>query len=236
MSRVLKIAFNYKEIKQVKEIAESLDLKFSFHNLKRIKNDYANSFEISDDNLIYLYPLHDGMSTRAFGFYKKEKLIFNNIRDYSQISNLDDILLKIVKVFDEALDKRILLDPYYFMLELTDDIVEDYHGRANLVITEKAIRNQKLDNHNFDIASKYYINYFLDRFIGRNFGVPINRNKELKKELEKLNDKVIDMGIREWAGSGFEVYGVQYEENNGLKQYKLPTEKAKVKQKRRKEV
>ena len=39
------------------------------------------------------------------------------------------------------------------------------------------------------------------------------------------------MGIREWAGSGFEVYGVEDEVYDGLQHYKLPTEKEKVKKK-----
>ena len=39
------------------------------------------------------------------------------------------------------------------------------------------------------------------------------------------------MGIREWAGSGFEVYGVEDEVYDGLQHYKLPTKKANVKKK-----
>ena len=39
------------------------------------------------------------------------------------------------------------------------------------------------------------------------------------------------MGIREWAGPGFEVYGVEDEVHDGLQRYKLPTEKEKVKKK-----
>ena len=37
------------------------------------------------------------------------------------------------------------------------------------------------------------------------------------------------MGIREYAGSGFKVYGVEDEEVNGLQHYNLPIEKSKVK-------
>ena len=82
------------------------------------------------------------------------------------------------------------------MLELTDEPSKEYKGNVSLVITEKAIRNQKLNDQNFDEATKYFINHFLDHFIGWNFGLSVNRNEELKKELEELNEKVIDMGIR----------------------------------------
>ena len=100
-----------------------------------------------------------------------------------------------------------------------------------MVITDKAILNNKLNKDNFDDVNKYFINLFLDHFIGWNFWLSINRNDELKRELEKLNDKVIDMGIREWAGSGFEVYGVEDEVHNGLQHYYLPMEKSIVKKK-----
>ena len=169
------------------------------------------------------------MPTLSIEFYKNDKLIIDNKKEYSQISNLDDIILQIVRIYNYSLDNKIVLDPFYFMLELTDEICNDYHGSANLVITEKAIRNQKLNEQNFDEANKYFINHFLDHFIGWNFGLSVNRNKLLRNELKKLNDKVIDMGIREYAGSGYEVYGVEDEEYNGLQHYKLPVKKSKIK-------
>ena len=230
MSNVLKTIFNHNELKQVKSIADSLNLKFNLHDLKKLKKEHVNAFEISN-NLVYFYPLNDGMPRCGFEFYKNDKLIIDNDKEYSQISNLDEILLQMVRIFNQSLDNRIVLDPYYFMLELTDEPCKDYQGNVSLVITEKAIRNQKLNEENFDEATKYFINHFLDHFIGWNFGLSVNRNEDLKRELEELNEKVIDMGIREWAGPGFEVYGVEDEVSDGLQHYKLPTEKEKVKKK-----
>lgn len=218
------------KLEQVKEIADYLNLNFNFHDLNKINKEHVNAFEISN-NLVYFYPLNDGMPRCGFEFYKNDKLIIDNDKEYSQISNLDEILLQMVRIFNQSLDNRIVLDPYYFMLELTDEICENYHGSANLVITEKAIRNQKLNEENFDEATKYFINHFLDHFVGWNFGVSVNRNDVLKRELEELNEKVIDMGIREWAGPGFELYGVEDEVYDGLQHYKLPTEKENVKKK-----
>ena len=215
---------------QEEKIADYLNLKFALHNLKKIKTDNTNAFELSN-NLIYFYPLNDGMPRYGFKFFKNDKLIIDNNKQYSELSNLDDIVLQMVRTFDIALDNKIILNPFNFMLELTDEIREDYHGNANLVITEKAIRNQKINEEDFDDATKYFINRFLDHFIGWNFGVSVNRNEVLKNELEKLNEKVIDMGIREWAGPGFEVYGVDDKEYNGLQHYNLPVEKEKIKEK-----
>ena len=219
------------ELDQVREIAESLDLKFALHDLKKQKKENVNAFDISS-NLVFFYPLNDGEPTCTFSFYENEKLVLDNRSEYSQISNLDEIIRQMVKLYNQALDSRIVLDPYYFMLELKDDICEDYHGKVELVITEKAIRNQKLNETNFDEANKYYINHFLDHFIGWNFGLSVNRNEALKKELEELNNKVIDMGIREYAGSGLEVYGYEYEAYNGLQHYNLPTKKVDPKKKK----
>ena len=218
------------EFEQIKKIADSLNLKFSLHDLKKINKEHVNAFEISN-NLVYFYPLNDGMATCGFEFYRNGELVINNDKEYSQISNLDEILLQMVRIFNQSLDNRIVLDSYYFMLELTDEPCKDYQGNVNLVITEKAIRNHKLNEENFDEATKYFINHFLDHFIGWNFGLSVNRNEDLKRELEELNEKVIDMGIRECAGPGFEVCGVEDEVHDGLQRYKLPTEKEKVKKK-----
>ena len=230
MGNVLKTIFNHSELKQVKSIADSLDLKFNLHYLKKIKKYPVNAFEISD-NLVYFYPLNDGMPTCPFEFYKNGELVIDNNKEYSQISNLDEILLQMVRIFNQSLDNQIVLDPYYFMLELTDEPCKNYTGNVSLVITEKAIRNQKLNAQNFDEATKYFINHFLDHFIGWNFGLSVNRNEDLKRELEELNEKVIDMGIREWAGPGFEVDGNDDVVHNGLQHYTLPTEKSNVKEK-----
>ena len=77
-------------------------------------------------------------------------------------------------------------------------------------------------------VARKFINKFLDHFIGWNFGVSVNRNEKLKAELESLNEKVINMGLREYAGTGYEVYGIETEEHNGLQHFYLPTEKGQA--------
>lgn len=207
-----------------KNIADLLDMKFAIHNLEKINMKWVNAFEINND-LVFLYPLNDGMPTCRFEFYKGGQLILSNKREFQEITNLDEILLQMVRIINSSLDSDIVLDPYYFMLELTDGLCKDYHGKAKLVITDKAIRNRVLTEDNFEEAREYFINKFLDHFIGWNFGVSVNRNDELKNELKELNNKVIDMGIREYAGSGFEVYGVSSKEYDGLQHYNLPVER-----------
>lgn len=218
------------DIQKIKDIAASLELEFALHSLKKISiPNQGNCFQMTDENLVFFYPPNDGYATKPFNFYKRNYLAISNKQAYQEITNLDDILLQLVRLYSKALDQNIVLDPYYFMLRLEED-EEWLSGNATLVITEKAIRNQKLNGDNFDEANKFFINKFLDHFIGWNFGVSVNRNEKLKAELEALNEKVINMGLRDYAGTGYEVYGIDSEAHNGLQHYYLPTEKGQAMQ------
>ena len=205
-----------------------LNLEFSCYEMKKISKKYTNAFEI-DNDLIYFYPPNSGISTCPFEFYKGGKIIIDNRYAYSEISNLDDVILKMVRVFKYALLNEIVLDPYRFMLKLNEKS-NPYHIVADLVITDKSILNERLNSENYLEAKMYFINRFLDHFIGWNFGLSVNRNSELKEELEELNSLVIDMGLRKDAGPGYEVYGVIDQVYKGLQHYQLPTEKVKKKE------
>lgn len=142
------------ETQLIFNIVNKLGLEFSKHRLEKIAN-CSNRFSVGNDKMIFLYPPNDGMPTCSFEFFKGEKLIISNRNAYSEITNLDEILLQMVRIFNKSLDEGIVLDPYYFMLKLTGNIKKNYYrGEASLVITEKAIRNQKLNEQNFDEATK----------------------------------------------------------------------------------
>ncbi len=230
MENIIELIMERIKEPKIINIANTFGLKYNNYTLKKLKKNLVNAFEISN-NLIYFYPLNDGFPTCRFAFYKNGELVLDNNKEYSQITNLDEIILQMVRIFNQALDREIVLNPYCFMLELTDKVCKDYQGKANLIITNKAIINPKLNVHNFAEANKYFINQFLDHFIGWNFGVSVNRSEILKQELEELNSKVINMGIREYAGTGFEVYGTTDEVKNGLQHYELPTEKIRTRAK-----
>lgn len=207
-----------------KKIAEELRLELEDYNLEKINTSLNNSFLIND--CIFFYPPNDGAPTMPIYFYKDGKIIFKNEKAYSEIDNLDEILIKMTEVFSEALDKNIVLNPYRFMLKLEDDYEDSYKGKASLILTDKAIISKKSSE-----ARKFFINRYLDHFIGWNFGVSVNRSDELRNELEKLNNKVIDLGLREDAGPGFEVYGSDDEVYNGLQHYTLPKSRNNAPQK-----
>lgn len=194
----------------VEKIVNYIGLEYSRHNLEKLSPkkawNEANRFIIDKNKLIYFYAPNDGMTTCPYEFYCQGKLIVDNKDAYYQITNLDDIILQMVRLFNKCLDVGIILDAYYFMLRLEDEIKEDYCGKATLVITEKAIRNQFINKDNFEEAAKYYINRFFDHFIVWNFGLSVKRNSILQNELEALNTKVNTIKIREWAGPGFDIW------------------------------
>ena len=122
-----------------------------------------------------------------------------------------------VEIIDKAYDKKMSINPYGFMLHLEDKLEKDYKGKATLVMTNNSFSKNDLKHR------KYFINRFLDHFIGWNFGVSVNRNEKLKEALINLNNKVINSGLREDAGPGFDVYGTENVVYKGLQHYYLPT-------------
>ena len=143
--------------------------------------------------------------------------------------NLDDIVVK------KEL-KIVFMGTPEFSVEVLDALTKHYKVKAvvtqpdKLVVRKGAIVNNSLKDGRFEDARKYFINRYLDHFIGWNFGLSVNRNEELKNKLEKLNDKVIEMGIREYAGAGFEVYGVCDIVTHGLQHYRFKRGNEKIKQ------
>jgi hypothetical protein len=214
----------YKEKNRVRCLEETYNTRFEKYDLKK-KDVGRNNMEMRD-NLIAFYPPNDIMSVMPIYFYDENRQIINNQAGFSEITNLDDILIHMVDIFDKSLDNGDVIDSYGFMLELIDEVKPNYHGRAKLIITDSAFRDN-LHGVQKDEARAYFTNRFLDHFMGWNFGVSINRNLELENKLKELNDKVIDLGIRESAGPGFSVFGLEEYPMNGVQHYYLPTEKSK---------
>lgn len=211
-----------------KEEKIACDLGVDYYSSYSLPKAYVNNDNafFAYSGLIYLYPPNDGKALLPFRFYKDRDLIISNTKAYSEIENLDEILLQMVNIYDKAIDKKLSINPYAFMLKLDDEITPGYKGKATLVMTDRTIPEK---GH----LHKYFLNRFLDHFIGWNFGVSVNRSEELKEALHKLNNKAIDKGLREDAGPGYGVYGLETEVYNGLQHYSLPTSKENVYKKRK---
>jgi len=160
-----------------------------------------NVFLLHEDPLLLFYPHNDGMPTCPFVWARNKGSIVNpelypimdNQKDFTQISNLSDILQKTTTVMQESYEKKIpVVYEEYFGLRLTDQVKPHYTGKAQLVWF---VGDHLKKGASFKDATNYFCNRYLDVFIGWNFGDVVKANSELEKQLlsfaEQLNtDKV----------------------------------------------
>ena len=160
----------------------------------------ANCFYAVKGEYILFHPANDGAEMRSYEWYflfdGKEQMIMNNQSAFKNITNLSDILLQMTRLYSKYIDDYVFIDSERFVLKLEDEVCPDYKGKATLVLTDSTIRNSKVKESEIMDVKKYFINAFLDKFIGWNFGVAVRNNQKLEKELVKLNELVISKGLR----------------------------------------
>ena len=171
---------------------------------------YVNQVYAVKGNYILLHPANDGMPTCPIEWYGKfdgeNKMIMDNQSSFKCITNLSDIILQMVRLYAKYIDDDMFIASAGFAIRLDDEVCPDYTGKASFVLTDDAIRNNKVKPDQVIEAKKYFLNDFLDHFIGWNFGVAVKSNPQLERELLEFNNLVISKGLREDAGPGFEVW------------------------------
>ena len=171
---------------------------------------YVTQFYAVKGKYILLHPANDGMPTCPFEWYGEfdgeTKIIMDNQSSFKGITNLSEILLQMVRLYAKYIDDEMFIASAGFAIRLDDEVCPDYTGKASFVLTDDAIRNNKVKPEQVIEAKKYFLNDFLDHFIGWNFGVAVKSNPQLEKELLEFNSLVISKGLREDAGPGFEVW------------------------------
>ncbi len=192
-------------------------------------NDFYERILAKDNKYIRFYPCNDGytysLKKQWFGkFIIKEKtirylMIIDSEKAFSNITNLKEILMQMIQIYWDCIDKDVFLDPYEFGLMLEDEPVEDYVGPARLVLTADTIKNRKIEVDEKEHARRYYLNRFLDSFMSWNFGAIIEQDLELQVRLNQLNELAILKGIRKQR-----VHSGELEFNEYVKRYKLKTE------------
>ena len=186
-------------------------------------NRFVNQYYAKEGRYISLHPANDGMPTCTFEWYSKfdgeTKMILDNHSSFKCITNLSDIISQMIKLYTKYIDDEVFIASLGFAIKLEDEIKPDYVGRASFVLTDNAIRNEKVKPNQIEEAKKYFLNDFLDHFIGWNFGKVITSNENLEKELLEFNELVINKGLREYAGPGFDVWC-----SKDVQHYKLKTE------------
>ena len=175
-----------------------------------LNSEGVNRFYAGKGKYILLHPANDGRPTCPFEWYGtfngKPKMIMDNQSSFKGITNLSEIILQMVNLYSKYIDEDMFIASAGFAIKLEDEVTPNYHGRATFVLTKDSIRNNKVKPEQIIEAKKYFINDFLDHYIGWNFGVAVTSNPELEKALIDFNNLVIKKGFREYAGTGLEVW------------------------------
>lgn len=191
-----------------------------------IERNDVERFIAIENKYIKLYPFNDGdkysHKKEWFGrFERNGEVYYAKIMDtkkaFNNITNLKEILMQMIQIYFDNMAKDIFIDPYEFALMLEDQPKEEYRGRAKLVITADTLKNRIIEVDEKENAKKYYINRFLDCFLGWNFGKIINNDVELQLRINQLNDYAILKGMR----SSFQTYGINLVFNEDVQEYKL---------------
>ena len=167
------------------------------NNKKRTTKDLSKALGVPikrskpNSNQLYLYQVSTERSTPP-------------------LTNLEEVLIKLIKLYGKALEEEVVLNPYHIILQVNNN-------KADIVVTEESIK-KPLNTYDYVKEFRMYINLFLDFFMGLGFGKEIMSSKELREELERLNSRVIDKEFREYRGPKLNIYG----NDKKIYQYKLP--------------
>lgn len=194
----------------------------------RIENDEEVERIIAKDNkYIKFYPFNDGYtySPKKEWFGKFEKngtvyytMIMDTKKAFNCITNLKEILMQMLQIYCDNINKDVFIDPYEFALMLEDEPKEGYVGCAKLVVTADTIKNNRIETDEKEKMKKYYLGRMLDCFLGWNFGAVIEENTDLQIKVMLLNDWAITKGLRTQRRIGDKLYFDEY-----IKPYKLKT-------------
>lgn len=176
----------------------------------QLYEEFVTRVLAAEGKYILLHPANDGMPTCPIEWYGKfngeYQMIMDNQTSFKYITNLSEIILQMVRLYVKYIDEDVFIGSMGFAIRLDDEVCPYYYGKASFVLTDDAIQNSQVKPKQVVAAKKFFVNEFLDHFIGWNFGVAVRSNPELEKELLELNDLVISKGLREDAGAGFCVW------------------------------
>ncbi len=172
---------------------------------------FINQYYLFGGRYLLFHPANDGNPTCPFEWYMacddvRIREVLNNQTAFDSITNLAEILYKMISLYERTIDDDIVLDSMTFALKLTDDVCPNYNGRAQLVLTEDTVCTTSIHEGKMKEAKAYFISEFLDHFIGWNFGKVVKDNPRLEKKLLEFNDLVIKKDLRVDPGPGFEVW------------------------------
>ena len=123
-----------------------------------------NALELTSDSVVYMRPHNTGMPTCPFVWYSNRNgayvKVLDNQNDFTQISNLNDILNQATGIMRESYGSKIPVLPFdNFGILLTDPVHANYTGQGELVFLTGDFLKKGADERE---ASIYFANDFLD--------------------------------------------------------------------------
>lgn len=165
---------------------------------------FENSYIAKDNEYILMHLINDGISScRDIWYTDKKEVIMSNENAFDNITNLSDLIISIINLYEKYIDSDIVINSSSFAIKLSNEFKVNYVGPASLVLTKDTLLDCKIKKEYLNYQKKIVINKFLDSFIGWNFGKIILENKELEERLINFNNKVIEKGLRDYGGLGY---------------------------------
>ena len=188
------IICKYKKI-TAKEIAKTYSIEYLTEiadNLNYIGNIGEMYYKIQKDKYIEFLPINNILDNQHIIWEQKNSLsnadekVISNINCFYEIQNIDEVLKDMIEMYTDSIEKDIFLSSYNFLLKFNEDVTKDYKGTAKLVITDSTLLNSKVELDEKLQYRKDCVSYFLNCFLGYNFGNIIRENEELNKMVKKL--------------------------------------------------
>lgn len=198
-----KYKYMYRNI-TAKQFAKQIGLEYISNVEETLLDEKKNDWYLPKKNYIPFTPLNNGQKslTKIWYVNSSEPYIedfLTNEDGFKGIINLDEILLEMLKLYRETINKDIFINCFGFAIKLEDEInlQESYRGKGKLVITDNGIINGKVKFQEKLEKKKQCLNDFIDKFITLNFGKEIRKNPILKHNLDEFNQDLIKKGLRQ---------------------------------------
>ena len=181
------------------------------------KNEKDKKLYVYRHQYIPFIPPNSETKNLPIVFYQKNgskiERIMDNQTSYSNITNLNNILQEMIRLYNRHMEDDTIIVPYRFFIKLVDDVTPNYVGRAKLVMEDRTIFNHLVEPTDIPSAKAFFISKFIDHFIGLNFGAVLKSDSDLEKRFLRFNKKVNVKGLRKNVEEGIMSVNSTYVQN-----------------------
>jgi hypothetical protein len=197
----IKTAFGFGSLEDA-EVADAKDviLEASKSDISRSRLVGINAYILGKDPVVLMYPSNDGRPTCPHEWYRRSIVnefytrVISNREDFTEISNLGEIINKTADVMIESYEKEEPVFAYSdFGILLVDKLRPDYKGEGDFVMILGGGAEERADKEKL---TSDFCNNYLDMFIGYNYGDFVLADKKLEEKLLGFSKMMIKDGVR----------------------------------------